>query len=321
MPTLMPSAPCSMSACAPARRRHVAADDLDLRIAFFHPLHTVEHALRMAVRGVDDDDVHARRDQRLDALLVVARDTDRGARAQPPVLVLARERMLGRLQDVLDGDEAAELHRLVDDQHALEPVPVHQLLRVLEVGAFRDRDELVPLGHDVGDRLVEVRLEAEIAVGDDAHDLASLDDRQARELVRALQRHDVAHRHRRRDGQRVLDDAGLEPLDLRDLGRLPRGGHVLVDDAEPALLRHRDGEAAFGHGVHRGGHQRNVEGDGLREAGGEADVAGNDEGMRGNEKDVVECQRLPDDTHGDFSVRKNRLYPRAMRQRPQAERG
>jgi hypothetical protein len=99
----------------------------------------------------------------------------------------------------------------------------------------------------------------------------------------------------------------LTTPDCRDLGRLARRGHVLVDDAEPALLRHRDGEAGFRDGVHRGGHQGNVEGDGLREAGGEADVAGNDEGVGGNEKDVVECQRLPDDTHGDFSSPQKRI--------------
>ena len=29
----------------------------------------------------------------------------------------------------------------------------------------------------------------------------------------------------------------------------------------------------------------------------EGDVAGNDEGMRGDEQDVVEGQRFPDDTH------------------------
>ena len=71
----------------------------------------VEHALRMAVRRVDDDHVDARRDQRLDALLGVAAGADRGADAQPAELVLARVRMLGRLQDVLDGDEPAQLHR------------------------------------------------------------------------------------------------------------------------------------------------------------------------------------------------------------------
>ena len=76
---------------------------------------------------------------------------------------------------------------VIDHQHALEAMPVHQLLRLLEVGAFGDRDELVALGHDVGDRLVEVGLEAQVAIGHDADDLAALDDRQPRDAVRALQ--------------------------------------------------------------------------------------------------------------------------------------
>ena len=45
------------------------------------------------------------------------------------------------------------------------------------------------------------------------------------------------------------------------------------------------------------------------EAGGEADVAGNDEGVGGNEQDVVERQRLPDDTHGVFSYAQKRIIP------------
>ena len=111
MPTLTPSAPWSTSALAPRGGRDVAADHLHLRIALLDPLHAVEHALRMAVRGVDDDHVDARRDQRFDALLGAVADADRGADAQPPELVLAGVRMLGRLQDVLDGDEAAQLER------------------------------------------------------------------------------------------------------------------------------------------------------------------------------------------------------------------
>ena len=80
-------------------------------IALLDPLHAVEHALRMAVRRVDDDHVDAGLDQRLDALLGVAAHADRRADAQPAVLVLAGVRMLGRLEDVLDRDQAAQLHR------------------------------------------------------------------------------------------------------------------------------------------------------------------------------------------------------------------
>ncbi len=67
---------------------------------------------------------------------------------QSAELVLGRQRMLGRLEDVLHRDEAAQLHVTVDHEHALEPVLMHQCLGALEIGALRDRDELVALGHD-----------------------------------------------------------------------------------------------------------------------------------------------------------------------------
>ena len=49
----------------------------------------VEHALRMAVRGIDDDDVDAGVDQRLGALEAVIADAGRGGDAQAALLVLA----------------------------------------------------------------------------------------------------------------------------------------------------------------------------------------------------------------------------------------
>ena len=53
----------------------------------------------------------------------------------------------------------------------------------------------------------------------------------------------------------------------------------------------------------------------------EADVAGNDEGMRGDEQDVVERQRFPDDTHNHFSCTQKWIIPApniaTNRERPQ----
>ena len=74
-------------------------------------LHAIEHALRMPVRGIDHDHVDAGRDQRLDALIGALAHADRRADAQLPELVLAGIRMLGRFQDVLDRDQAAQLER------------------------------------------------------------------------------------------------------------------------------------------------------------------------------------------------------------------
>ena len=45
------------------------------------------------------------------------------------------------------------------------------------------------------------------------------------------------------------------------------------------------------------------------EAGGEADVAGKDDGVGGNEQDVVEGERFLDDTHGNFSYAQKRIIP------------
>ncbi len=41
-------------------RGDIAADHFDMREVFLHPLHAIQHALRMPVRGIHHDDIHAR---------------------------------------------------------------------------------------------------------------------------------------------------------------------------------------------------------------------------------------------------------------------
>ena len=82
----------------------------------------------MAVGGVDHEHVDAGGDQQLDALFVACADADRRADPQLALRILGCDRMLVRLLDVLDGDQAAQLELVVDDQHALEAVLVHQAL-------------------------------------------------------------------------------------------------------------------------------------------------------------------------------------------------
>ena len=72
--------------------RDVAGDQVDVREAAAQLAHHVEHALRVAVRGVDDEHVDVGGDQRLGALERVAGDADRGAAAQPAERVLRRVR-------------------------------------------------------------------------------------------------------------------------------------------------------------------------------------------------------------------------------------
>ncbi len=100
------------------------------------------------------------------ALERVRPDPDGGADAQPPLLVLRGERELDPLPDVLDGDQALEPPVGVDHRQLLDLVLVQDLVRLFERRPHGCGDE-VGRGHQRGDRLRGVRLEAEIPVRQD----------------------------------------------------------------------------------------------------------------------------------------------------------
>ena len=132
MPTLTASAPAFDQRQRGLGGGDVAGDELRLGEVAAHVGTASTHALRVAVRGVDADDVAARLEQRLDALLAVGADADRGADAQPAELVLDGVRVRCGLLDVLDGDEALQQPAAVDDQQLLDAVLVQELLGALE---------------------------------------------------------------------------------------------------------------------------------------------------------------------------------------------
>ena len=151
MPTLTASTPSRISASVASAVATLPAIEIDVGEAAAQLAHHVEHALAVAVRGVDHQHVDVGGDQRLGALDGVAGGADGGAAAQPAERVLAGVRVLDRLLDVLDGDQALEAERLVDDQQLLDLVAVQDLARLVEGRADRHGDQVV-LGHHVGDR-------------------------------------------------------------------------------------------------------------------------------------------------------------------------
>ena len=145
--------------------------------------------------------------------LAVAPTPDRGAAPQPPLLVLGGVRVLLGLLDVLDGDEALELALLVDDQQLLDAVLVQQLLRLglasTPSGTVTSLRVITAL-----DRLLEVRLEAHVAVGEDADQRLPSGDRDAGDAVLRASARAPRERRLGRDGDRVDDHAALGLLDL-----------------------------------------------------------------------------------------------------------
>ena len=159
-----------------------------------HDLHGVRHALdaadgiqhapRMAVRGIDNDQIDAGVDERFAARVAGLADIGRGGDPQPALLVLAGIRICHRLFDILHRDQADATIVAVDHQKLLDPVLVQQALGLGLADALAHRDEIV-LGHQLGDFLPAVGGETHVAVGENADEpagapvAAALDHRNA----------------------------------------------------------------------------------------------------------------------------------------------
>ena len=193
-PTLTASTPDVEQRARRLAGDDVAGDHLHLRVVLLDPADAIDHALRMTVRGIDHQHVDAGIDQRGHALLGVAAHADRRTDQQGFLRVLGGMRVVARLLDVLDGDQPAQLEVVVDHQHLLDAVLVQQLQHFVLAGAFLHRHQLVLAGHDVAHRIVVLALEAQVAAGDDADQLAAIHHRHAGDVVRVGQAQHFADR-------------------------------------------------------------------------------------------------------------------------------
>ena len=86
----------------------------------------------------------------------------------------------------------------------------------------------------------------------DAHDFLAEHHRHARDVFRPRELDHLANGHVRIDADRIGDDTALELLDAVDLPRLILDRHVLVNDADAALLSDGDRQTGLGNGIHGG---------------------------------------------------------------------
>ena len=95
--------------------------------------------LRMAMRGVDHDQIDAGRHQPLGAVEALVADRGGGGDAQPALLVLAGIRIGDRLFDILHRDQPDAAIIGVDHQQFLDPVLMQQPLGLALVRRPRAR--------------------------------------------------------------------------------------------------------------------------------------------------------------------------------------
>ncbi len=240
--------------------------------------------------------------QRLDAVTGVRTGTDRRTNTQTALAVLGGQRVGLGFLDVAEGHQAAQVEVGVDHQHFLDAVFVELGLDFFQASALEHGDQLVLGRHDRRDGITGVRREAQVTTGDDAHQLFAGYHREAGEAQFMGLAQQLADLGFRGDGDRVVDDRSLVALDLAHLGGLLLDAHVLVDDANATFLRHGDGQAGFGDGVHGRGNQRNVQLDFAGQAGLEADILRQNLGISRDQENIIESQGfLADTQHGGGS--------------------
>ena len=257
------------------------------------------------MRGIDDQDIHAGVHQRGDPFVGIPGRPHGSTDPQRSQFIFRSLGIVGGLLEVLGRNHPAKAIVVVHHQDLFDAMTVQQRQYLVIVGILLDRDQTILGCHHRGYRRVQLRLEAQVPVSDDAHEFLAFHDRNAGNAVRLGQFDDGLDGSVRGYRYRVADDAALVFLDPKNVPRLFFGGHVLVDDADAADLRQADGQTCFRDRVHGGGNDRNVEGKLTREARFQADFPGQDFGVGRLEHHVVERESLVKNPHGQSHRRLN----------------
>src|SRR5581483_5087410 len=268
-----------------------------LRVVLLGPAHAIELSLLVRVGGIHHDQIDFGLDQPLDAFLGTGARADGGADTQPALGILDGVRILGRFLDVLHRDQALEPELVIHDQNLFDTMLMQQPLDFIARRAFAHGHELALRRHDAADGFVVARLETQIARRHDSHQSALVGHGYAGNSVRPGQFEHLSNRRLRRNGDGVGDDPAFELFDLAHLIGLTLGAQILVNNAEPALLREANAGARLRDRVHRGRQQRDIETDSASEGGLQLDIYRNNLRIGGNQQDVVKGQGFLNNPH------------------------
>ena len=180
----------------------------------------------------------------------------------------------------------------VHDRQFLNPVFVQNFPRLLQTGAFRRGNKLVAL-HHLRHLQFHSGLESQIAIRQNSHQLAALGYRDSGDPVPGHQVVCIADGLIRRDCNGIQDHPTLGFFHFINFGSLVDRRENAVHDADPALLRHRNGQARFCHSIHGGADDGNIQLNVSRQTSSGIDLAREDMRFRRHQDDVIIRQSNP----------------------------
>ncbi len=268
---------------------HVTGNQVHVRQFVLNDTNSLHDAVAMAVGGVHYNDVHFLGYQLLGAFQIIAHRTHRRADAQPALRILGRVGVLQLLLDVLDGDQALEREVLVHHQQLLHAMLMQNLFGFLQRGPHRHRDQVL-LRHHLRDGKIVASFESQVAIRQDADQLAVLGDRHARDTVVLHQLQRVRYSAFRLNGDWIDDHAALTALHAIHFFGLPVHRHIAMNDTDAALLREGNGQMRFSDRVHGRAHDGDVHRDAPRQTGTGVGVCRQHSAARRLKKHVVESE-------------------------------
>src|SRR4030095_1121970 len=136
------------------RRGHVISRQVEIGIAPTNLPDHVENVFRVAMGGVDGDQVRTRPYQAIHALFPILPDAHRGADSQAAARVFAGVGVLDFLFDVLNRDQTPEAKLVFDNQKFFNAMLMQEFLSLVEVDAGFYRHQVI-FGHDLGNRTIK----------------------------------------------------------------------------------------------------------------------------------------------------------------------
>ena len=161
------------------------------------------------MRRIDHQTIDARFHQFISALSEISGRSYRRGDAQSSQVIFRRGRIFDRFLNVFDCNQAFQMLVAINDQKFLDAMLLQNSLRLIERRADRNSDERL-FGHYFRNRQFESRLESQIAVRDDAHQVTGfIDYRDAADVIALHHVKRFAHRPILTNRDRIDDHAGL----------------------------------------------------------------------------------------------------------------
>ena len=218
------------------------------------------------MRGVDQQNIYARGNQRIHALFVTGARTHRRTDAQATLLIFTGVRFTLRFLEIFNGDHAEKMEAVIHNQRFLNAFFMHFGKNHFAAFAFANGHQTLFRRHINAHRLIQVGDETHVATGDNADQLVVFGHhRIASKTVAFSQLFHFAQCGGRQDGLRVGNHAGLMLLHALNFFRLALDGHVFMNKADAAFLCQGNCQTRFRHGIHCSREHWNIQTNGFRQ--------------------------------------------------------